>query len=62
MKTIAMRETCFFFFLPSKSNERPRQNFSLQYQYKIKRTSDEKKEKYQLGKSCLADLIANCLN
>ena len=27
----------------------PRQNFSLQYQYNIKETSDEIKEKYQLG-------------
>ena len=27
---------------------RPRQNFSLQYQYNIKQTSDENKEKYQL--------------
>ena len=26
----------------------PRQNFSLQYQYKIKKTSDENQEKYQL--------------
>ena len=26
-----------------------RQNFSLQYQYNIKQTSDENKEKYQLG-------------
>ena len=31
------------------SNEWPRQNFSLQYQYNIKQTSDENKEKYQLG-------------
>ena len=27
----------------------PRQNFSLQYKYNIKQTSDENKEKYQLG-------------
>ena len=27
----------------------PRQNFSLQYQYDIKQTSYENKEKYQLG-------------
>ena len=33
----------------SNSNEWPRQNFSLQYKYNIKQTSDENKEKYQLG-------------
>ena len=27
----------------------PKQNFSLQYQYNIKQTSDENKEKYQCG-------------
>ena len=26
-----------------------RQNFSLQYQYNVKETSDKNKEKYQLG-------------
>ena len=31
------------------SHEWPRQNFFLQYQYNIKQTSDENKEKYQLG-------------
>ena len=31
------------------NHEWPRQNFSLQYQYNIKQTSDEIKEKYQLG-------------
>ena len=31
------------------SYERPRQNFSLWYQYNIKQTSDENKEKYQSG-------------
>ena len=30
-------------------HEWPRQNFSSQYQYNIKQTSDENKEKYQLG-------------
>ena len=30
---------------------RPRQNFSLQYQYNIKQTSDENQEKHQLGDS-----------
>ena len=35
--------------LPLNSHEWPRQNFSLQYQYNIKQTSDENKEKYQLG-------------
>ena len=34
--------------LPFYSHEWPRQNFSLQYQYNIKQTSDENKEKYQL--------------
>ena len=29
--------------------EWPRQNFSLQYQYNSKETSNENKEKYQLG-------------
>ena len=33
---------------PFNSHEWPRQNFSLQYQYHIKQTSDENKEKYQL--------------
>ena len=36
-------------FNPLNSHEWPRQNFSLQYQYNIKQTSDENKEKYQLG-------------
>ena len=31
------------------SHEWPRQNFLLQHQYNIKQTSDENKEKYQLG-------------
>ena len=35
--------------LPFNSHEWPRQNFSLQYQYNFKQTSDENKEKYQLG-------------
>ena len=34
---------------PFNSHKWPRQNFSLQYQYNIKQTSDENKEKYQLG-------------
>ena len=34
---------------PFHSHEWPRQNFSLQYQYNIKQTSDESIEKYQLG-------------
>ena len=36
-------------FNPLNSHEWPRQNFSLQYQYNIKQTSDENKDKYQLG-------------
>ena len=36
-------------FKPFNSHEWPWQNFSLQYRYKIKQTSDENKEKYQLG-------------
>ena len=35
-----------FNFLTSMSDQWPRQSFSLQYQYNIKQTSDEKKEKY----------------
>ena len=31
------------------SHEWPKQNFSLQYQYNIKQTSDENIEKYKLG-------------
>ena len=31
------------------SQEWPRQNFSLQYQYNIKQTSNENNEKYKLG-------------
>ena len=35
---------------PFNSHKRPRQNFSLQYQYNIcKQKSDENKDKYQLG-------------
>lgn len=29
--------------------ERPRHNFSSQYQYNLKQTSDKNKERYQLG-------------
>ena len=29
--------------------EKPKQNLSLQYPYNIKQTSDENKQKYQLG-------------
>ena len=36
-------------FQPGNSHEWPSQNFSLQYQYNVKQTSDEKEEKYQLG-------------
>ena len=38
---------CFFFYT-FNSHEWPRQNFSLQYQYNIKQTSDENIEKFQL--------------
>ena len=43
--------SCFLFVLPKpfNSHEWPSQNFSLQYQYNIKQTSDKKKEKYKLG-------------
>ena len=34
---------------PFNSDEWPRQNFSLRYRYNVKETSDENKEKYQLG-------------
>ena len=34
---------------PFESHEKPRQNFSLEHQYKIKTTSDEKRDIYQLG-------------
>ena len=34
---------------PFNSHKWPRQNFPLQYQYNIKQTSDENKEKLQLG-------------
>ena len=34
---------------PFNSHDWPRKNFSLQYQYNIKQTSDENREKYQLG-------------
>ena len=39
----------------------PKQNFSLKFQYSIKQTSDENKEKYQLG-FFLVDSITNSLN
>ena len=35
-------------FSPSNSHERPRQDFSLQYQCNIKQTSDESQEKNKL--------------
>ena len=35
--------------LTLNSHEWPRQNFSLLYQHNIKQTSDENREKYQLG-------------
>ena len=35
--------------LTFNSHKWPGQNFSLQYQYNIKQTSDENKEKYQWG-------------
>ena len=35
--------------LTLNSCEWPRENFPLQYQYNIKQTNDENKEKYQLG-------------
>ena len=38
---------------PFNSHERPRQNFSLQYQYNINQMSDENKEKYQYGNNWL---------
>ena len=34
---------------PFTSNRWPRDNFSLQHQYNINQTSDENKEKYQVG-------------
>ena len=36
-------------FQPLNTRQWSRQNFSLQYQYNIRQTSDENKEKYQLG-------------
>ena len=36
-------------FWPFNSHEWPRLNFSLLFQTNIKQTSDENKEKYQLG-------------
>ena len=36
-----------FSSLNAELKEWPRQNFSLHYQYNIKQTSDENKEKYQ---------------
>ena len=35
--------------LTLNSSERPRQNFSSQYQYNVKQKTDENKAKYQLG-------------
>ena len=41
---------------------RPRQNFSLQYHYKIKQTSDENIKKHQLGiNTTTVDPILNSL-
>ena len=41
------------FLLTLNSNEQPRQNFSLQYQYYINRISDENREEYQVGDNWL---------
>ena len=41
--------------------ERPRQNFSSQYQYNAKQKTDENKAKYQLG-DYLVDPIPNSPN
>ena len=38
-----------YFILPFNCKEWPRQNFSLQYQHRIKQASEEKKEESQLG-------------
>ena len=35
--------------VPFHPHQWPRENFSLQYQYNIKQTSDENKERYQFG-------------
>ena len=40
---------CLQSIYPFNSHEWPRQNFSSQYPYNIKQTSDKNKEKYQLG-------------
>ena len=42
-------------YQPFHSQEWPRQNFSLQYQYNIRHTSDENKEIYNLGCEWLLD-------
>ena len=47
--------------LNSEEEMWPRQNFSLHYRYNIKQTSDEKKEKCQLG-GLLVDSIPNSPN
>ena len=39
----------FLSLTPNNSYKWPRENFSLQYQYKINQISDENKEKYQFG-------------
>ena len=38
-----------YMFSPFNSQEWPRENFSLQYQYNVKQTSDENRVKYQWG-------------
>ena len=47
--------------LTLNSHKWPRENFPLQYQYNIKQTNDENKEKYQLG-DYLVDPIPNSPN
>ena len=41
--------TAFLSFQPLNSQDLPRQNFFLQYQYNIKKASGENKGKYLLG-------------
>ena len=49
LEKVSSKKTKNLILNPFNSQEWPRQNFSLQYQYNIRQTSDENEEKYQLA-------------
>ena len=49
LEKVSSKKTNNLILNPFNCQEWPRQNFSLQYQYNIRQTSDENEEKYQLA-------------